>query len=326
MKHFYSNRKFLLLVISLFLVLSCNLLGKERNTSNSITLKLKVNRTDTVLDEITYFEKDKKVILVYLDKSLFFEKVFLNNKLITDNLYSDRDTHSEHYIYDSTGKLLTNSKSWIDKEKKIHSDFKYLYSYDLHGNIISRDKVLSGGDITLFWGAPIGYGVNKDKITIGDTTESVNYKYNDNNELIEERQYTYKYDFTMYYENGKQVKKIDTKNPNVDFDKYWEYDSLGNLLVYQKNIYHKDVYSYNEYNKVEKILTHSIFREDPIKEIVYEYDEKERLIKEQITDGNRIEIYIYKYFDNLSELKKTLSKLCNVSDLEFKKNIKDYCK
>lgn len=277
MQCFFYNRRFLLLLF--FLILHKLILGNERDTTFTV-LKLEINKKDTFLYEKTGSLKDKKVISVYTEKgnNLFIEQVFLNDKLITDNSYfSCNSISSNHYTYDSIGRLLNKYMVSLGETKDFYFYFQYFYSYDLHGNIISRYEIA----------------------TTGDTTESIYYKYN-NNELIEEHECSYKFDFITYYANGRPVKRINNKLPSGDFDEYWEYDSLGNLIVYQEDIYHKDVYSYNEYNKVEKIATYFIHPDsntvEQVKKTLYEYDEKGRLKKEQIIGNQPTETYIYEYY------------------------------
>jgi hypothetical protein len=258
-------------------------LGNQKDTI-VVTLKLQVNKTDTVLEEETFIKGEIKTINVYLtgnsEHRLFIKDRFFKDKLISHHDYSDcYSLYLDHYVYDSTDKLLNRYYIITNYEgMDYYYYYQYLYSYDSHRNITGRFEVES---------------VTK------DTTEYIYYKYNENNELIEKHEYTSGYNFTIHYANGRKIKLINNKFKSGSSDEFWEYDSIGNLIEHQKDAHLKDIYYYNEYNKIRKIETHvtvdTIHRIEKI--ISYEYDKNGKLIKEQIAEGySPIETYIYQYY------------------------------
>lgn len=123
----------------------------------------------------------------------------------------------ENFSYDELGNRTDNGFQYDAKKTKLIEDFKYLYSYDVYGNLTSKiEKPVANGNV-------VNYNYNSENMMIGVDT----YK---NNVLVSKAEY-------LYDAIGRRVQKkvVDNVDALNNKTRKYAYDGLEIILEYDEN-------------------------------------------------------------------------------------------
>lgn len=206
------------------------------------------------------------------------------NGNLTSITYSggEKDTRKE-YTYDENGNKLT---------ELIYSDGKLIYE---ETNSYLENLLVLSESVTLY--------------TIGDEEirdiRSKEFTYNDNDELVKEKEYFDDTRITTEYENGLIMKILCEYNAVTSYDTSYRieycYNEAGNELSETKFIgdsMEEEAKTVSTYNENGKRQTYTVYKySDIISTTEYSYDDKGNLTKSVETDTELDSTVKEKYFD-----------------------------
>ena len=206
------------------------------------------------------------------------------NGNLTSITYSggEKDTRKE-YTYDENGNKLT---------ELIYSDGKLIYE---ETNSYLDNLLVLSENVTIY--------------TVGDeeirSIRSKEFTYNDNDELVKEKEYFDDTRITTEYENGLIMKILCEYNIVTSYDTSYRieycYNEAGNELSETKFIgdsMEEEAKTVSTYNENGKRQTYTVYKySDIISTTEYSYDDKGNLTKSVETDTELDSTVKEKYFD-----------------------------
>ncbi|RYU94960.1 hypothetical protein [Emticicia agri] len=256
-----KSRVFLILFSSFLVNIS---IGQEISKSDIIKFKIKsIEKIDS--------EGNIEFINFYNNKGDLIKSSSLNDNksLQTDRelFYNDSSQLIEERKYTSIGdtntisKYYYNSKNQLIKKEYIslgEVSATLIFDYDDKGNTISAKQTseLMGNNLTKYRYDNENFLIEEDKSnnTIGKE-ERINYKYNDNKQIIEKKTKVYYFNTTItstytYNDAGKLSKIFEKSSNGVSSTKIYQYNDKGILIneLWESSISktpHKTTYQIN---------------------------------------------------------------------------------